>query len=175
MNEKRSRDMYKHLTVVALALALFLGASTANALDYKDWVPLLPESIGGLDKSGEPDGANVEKSGESLATVQQDYSNGSGEEVTLTIVAGGMSPQLQQFRAMKQFTMETEDKLVETLKVSGYESIFELNKQKNTGTLLIHVKEKTIVVIDSNTVKSKDSLTSLADDVPLSDIESQEY
>lgn len=57
MNEKRSRDMYKHLTVVALALVLFLGAATANALDYKDWVPLLPESIGGLDKSGEPDGA----------------------------------------------------------------------------------------------------------------------
>lgn len=167
--------MYKHLTVIALALVLLLGASTASALDYKAWVPLLPESISGLDKAGEPNGANMEKSGESWATVQQDYSDGSGEEVTLTIVAGGMSPQLQQFRAMKQFTMETGEKLVKTLKVSGYESILELKKQKKSGTLFIHVKKKTIVIIESNSVKNKDALISMADDVPLSDIESQKY
>ncbi|MEF8823109.1 MAG: hypothetical protein V5B78_02070 [Desulfohalobiaceae bacterium] len=167
--------MYKHLMVIPLALVFFLAASTANALDYTNWVPLLPESIGGLDKAGEPNGANVEKSGESWATVQQDYSDGSGEEVTLTIVAGGMSPQLQQFRAMKQFTMETGEKLVKTLKVSGYESIFELKKQKNSGTLLMHVKEKTLVIIESNSVTSKDALISLADDVPLSEIQAQEY
>jgi len=167
--------MYKHLTVIALALVLLLGASTASALDYKAWVPLLPESISGLDKAGEPNGANMEKSGESWATVQQDYSDGSGEEVTLTIVAGGMSPQLQQFRAMKQFTMETGEKLVKTLKVSGYESILELRKQKNSGTLLIHVNKKTIVVIESNSVKNKDELISMADDVSLSDIKSQKY
>ena len=167
--------MYKHLTVIALALVLLLGASTASALDYKAWVPLLPESISGLDKAGEPNGANMEKSGESWATVQQDYSDGSGEEVTLTIVAGGMSPQLQQFRAMKQFTMETGEKLVKTSKVSGYESILELRKQKNSGTLLIHVNKKTIVVIESNSVKNKDELISMADDVSLSDIKSQKY
>lgn len=167
--------MSRYLTVIALALVFFIGASTANALDYTKWIPLLPDSISGLEKAGDPEGANLEKGGESWATVQQDYSNGSKEEASLTIVAGGMSPQLQQFRAMKQFTMETGNKLVETLKVSEYDSIFELNKQNNSGTLLIHVKEKTLVVVESNSVKNKNELISLADDVPLSEIESQKH
>ena len=45
--------MRKYITVFLIAVGFILASSAANAFDYKEWLPLLPESIGGLDKKGE--------------------------------------------------------------------------------------------------------------------------
>ncbi len=161
---------FKFLTIPAAILCLLALSPIARAADYQDWIPLLPESIDGLDKSGSPDGATMGHGGKSWTTVRQGYSDSSGDDIRLTIIAGDMAPQLQQFQSMKHFSMETDDRLVQSAQLSGYNSVVELNKARGKGTLLIQVQDNTLVVIEADAVESKAELISLADHVPLSDI-----
>lgn len=165
------RRFHPQLILIGL-LCLVCMTSTTFAADYKNWIPLLPASINGHEKDGDPDGANMQSEGKSWSTLKQEYSDDSGEQIRLTIVSGSTAPQIQQFKALKQFTLETEEKLVETLQVSGNDAALELYKGGGEGNLLIAVHEKTIVVINADSVDSKDALISLTDDVPLSDIAS---
>lgn len=158
--------------IVTGIFCFLLFFSVANAADYKDWVPLLPESIGGYAKTGDPEGINMEQGGKSWSTVQQGYSDSSGEELSL-IVLSGTAPQLQQFQSMKQFSMQTEDRLVETAEVSGNQAVLEVYKGGGEGTIMIKVQEKMLVVIEAGSVAGKGELTSLAEDVPLADIAAQ--
>ena len=152
-------------------LCLVFMASTACAADYKDWISLLPDRIDGLGQSGDPDGMNVQSEGQSWSTLEQGYADGSGEkEIKLTIVSGSMAPQVKQFQAMKQFSMEDEEKVVETLEISGNDAVMELYKDGGKGNLLIAPQQKTIVIIQATSADNKEELVSLADDVPLSDI-----
>ncbi|MBS3809383.1 MAG: hypothetical protein KGY38_04430 [Desulfobacterales bacterium] len=79
--------MRKYITVFLIAVGFVLASSAANAFDYKEWIPLLPESIGGLDKQGEPEGMNMEKSWQSWSILKQQYSDGSGNDVLLSGIA----------------------------------------------------------------------------------------
>lgn len=156
---------------IFMTFFLMLVMSFATyALDYKNWIPVLPEKIGGLEKAAEPNGANVNQGKKSWATLQQRYSDNSGKSLQLTIVDGSISPQIQQFKSMKQFAVETENKVIESVEVSGYESVIELDKAEGGGSLLILVQENRVVAIEAGFVSSKKELISLADDVPLSKI-----
>lgn len=158
---------FKAILTGVLCLAFMLPS--VQAADYKDWVPILPEHIGGQQKAGEPNGANMESSGKSWSTLEQKYSDGSGESVTLTIVSGVMAPQVQEFQTMQQFSMETEKKFVETLQVSGNDAVLELYKDGGKGTLLVAPRQTTVLIIKVSSAESKEELISLADDVPFSD------
>jgi 16S rRNA A1518/A1519 N6-dimethyltransferase RsmA/KsgA/DIM1 with predicted DNA glycosylase/AP lyase activity len=74
---------------------------------------------------------------------------------------------------MKQFSMETEDRIIETAEVSGNQAVFEVYKGGGEGTIMIRVQEKMLVVIEVDSVAGKGELISLAEDVPLSDIAAQ--
>ena len=158
------------MTILISILCFVFLASPTSAAEYKDWIPLLPDRIDGLQRSGDPDGMNVQSEGRSWSTLEQGYGDGSREDIKLTIVSGSMAPQVQQFQAMKQFSMEDEEKIVESLEVSGNNAVMELYKDGGKGTLLIAPQEKTIVILQADSVESKEKLVSLADDVPLSEI-----
>jgi len=66
--------MHKYITIFMIAISLIIVSTAANAFDYKNWIPLLPESIGGIEKHGDPSGMNMEKSGQSWSLLRQKYS-----------------------------------------------------------------------------------------------------
>lgn len=154
-------------------LCVLLLSFSVFAADFESWIPILPETINGLEKADSPDGANVNKGGKSWTTLQQRYSGDSGKNLRLTIVDGSIAPQIQQFKSMKRFTVETENKLIESVDISGYESVIEIDKTGGSSSLLILVREERIVVIDTNAVSNKEELISLAEDISLSDIASK--
>ncbi len=46
--------MRKSIPILIIVLGFILASSSANAFDYKNWIPLLPENIGGMEKQGDP-------------------------------------------------------------------------------------------------------------------------
>lgn len=114
---------------------------------------------------------NMEDSGQSWSSLRQKYSDGDGNNVRLSIVTGSDAPGIREFKAMQKFNMETREKKVKTMNVSGYKSVLDFNKQGGQSNLLIAVQDKTLVVIDTKSFDDENDIISLADDVPLSDIE----
>ncbi|MCF8035777.1 MAG: hypothetical protein K9K62_02770 [Desulfobacteraceae bacterium] len=162
--------MRKYITVFLIAVSFILASSAANAFDYQDWIPLLPESIGGLDKQGEPEGMNMEKSGQSMSTLKQEYSDGSGNDARLTIVTGTNAPGVREFKTLQKFNMETDKRKVKTLDISGHKAVLDFNKKGGRSSLMIAARDKTLVVIESRSFDTEDALISMGKDVPLSKI-----
>ena len=162
--------MRKYITVFLIAVGFILATSAANAFDYKKWLPLLPESIGGLDKQGEPEGMNMETSGQSMSTLKQEYSDGSGNDARLTFVTGTNAPGVREFKTLQQFNMETGERKVKTLEISGHKAVLDLNKKGGRSSLMIAARDKTLVVIETSAFDTEDALISMGNDVPLSKI-----
>lgn len=163
-------EMRNRLAAFVIALSFLAVSSTANALDYESWVPLLPESIDGMKKEGAPQGLNTEKGGQAWSVLRQEYSGAEGGGARLSIVAGSQAPGITEFRKLQQLNMETKDKIVRSTNISGYKAVINLDKKGGMSHLFIAVKDNTVVIIDTAIVNNEEGLTSLADDIPLSEI-----
>ena len=163
--------MRKYMTVFIIALGFIIASSSAvNAYDYNDWVPLLPESIGGMVVQGDPEGANKERGGQFWSLLRQNYSDGDGNEMHLSIAAGPDAPGIREFETMQQFNLETEEKKVQTLDIEGYKAVLDFSKTGGKSNLLIAIHDETVVVIETASFDIEDDIVSLADDIPLSEI-----
>ena len=162
--------MHKSIIILITVLGFILASTAANALDYNDWIPLLPESIGGMEKQGDPEGINMERSGEAWSSVTQGYSDAEGNDARLKIVTGSDAPGIKEFQAMQKVSFENSEVEVKTLEISGYKAAIEFDKKGGKSHLLIAPQEETLVIIDSAAFDNKNDLISLADDIPLSEI-----
>jgi hypothetical protein len=165
--------MYGKGKILLLSVFLLSISVAVGATDYKSWLRLIPNTLGGLARSGEPDGMNMEMGGQSWSSLHQEYSNKSEKRISLTIVSGIVAPQAQAFQSMSHMQMETQDQVVETVKVSGYKSIFQLNKADKNGSLMISVNQQTLVIIEAEPITSEKELLPLAEEVPLEKIATQ--
>jgi hypothetical protein len=157
-----------------LALCLLLFSVTAGATDYKAWVPLLPDTLAGLTRSGKPDGINMEMSGQKWSSLHQRYSTDKGEKaIELTIVGGEAAPQLAQFQMMSSMKMETEDQIVKTVKVSGYKGLLNIEKKGRGTILMISLSDEMMVVIAAEAIKSEAEALKLAEHLPLAKFAAQ--
>ena len=159
--------------IILMATCLLLVSVWVGATDYKNWLPLIPETLGDLAKSGDPDVINMEMSGQSWSSLRQNYTDNSNKRASLTIVSGVIAPQAQAFQAMSHMQMETQDQIIKTVNVSGYKAIFQLNKANKNGGLMISLGEQTLVVIEGEPITSEKELTALAKEVPLKKIATQ--
>lgn len=156
--------------IIIFVLAFIFMPFPGHAFDYNNWILLLPDTIAGLNKQGDPEGMNMERGGESWSVLKQQYADDAGNDIDLSIVTGPNAPGIEQFESMQQFSAETAKKKVETLEISGYKSVLNLDKTGGKSSLLIAVQDQTLVIFETASFDSEDSLISLADDVPLSEI-----
>lgn len=162
--------MRKSVAIFMIALGFILASSAANAFDYRDWIPLLPESIGGLDKQGEPEGMNMEKGSQSWATVKQQYADEAGDALRVSIVTGTDAPVMKEFEALRKFTMETAERNVKTTEISGHKAVLSLHKKGGKSNLMIAPQKNTLVIIETDSFDSEKALVSLAEEVPIAGI-----
>jgi hypothetical protein len=163
----RIRNIF--IFIVALCVMLSASVAVAAGYDYKDMIPVLPDSIGGMAKSGDPDGANVETSGQTWAAVEQKYSDGEGR-IRLMIVAGAVAPQVQKFRELSLMEVETEEAILKSTEISGREAFFQIQKDRPGGTLGIAVRDDVVAAIETNQQTSENELISLGEEIPVEEI-----
>lgn len=160
----------KLLSISSIVLSLFfLLAPAALALDYNNWISLLPDSISGVAKSGEPQGMNMQSGQNEWSSLQQAYSD-DPRDIQVTIVSGATAPQVQTFENMPEFNMEDDEKIVKSTQASGHRAFLELSKTDGTGQLIVSAGERTIVIIEADPAEGEDTMTSIAAEIPISDI-----
>jgi hypothetical protein len=152
-------------------LCLFLLPTTAQALDYKAWLPILPDTVAGMARSGEPQGMNMEMGGQGWSSASQEYASKDHKKtLTFSVMAGMGSPQVQGYQAMATMAMqmETGDEIVKTVTVSGYKGMLTLDKKDNSGTLVIYLRNDMVAVLHVEPATQESHLTELAQQLPLS-------
>jgi hypothetical protein len=156
---------------VVLALCFLFLPEVAGALDYKTWFPILPQRLGSLQTSGEPDGMNMDMGGQQWSSVHQAYASQDGKtSAELTIMAGKTAPQAQAWQAMANMNMETEEQIMKTVDVGGYKGMLTLDKKDKTGTLMIPLKNDTVVVLHLEPASGETEIMQLGQQLPLAQI-----
>jgi hypothetical protein len=169
VHEERTCKMKK--VCVVFALCLLLLPAVAGALDYKAWFPLLPRTLGGMAPSGEPDGMNMDMGGQKWSSVHQEYASLDGKRsAELSIIAGKAAPQAQAFQAMANMNMETEDQVMKTVDVAGHKGMLTLDKKDKSGTLMIPLKNDTVVVLHLEPASGETEIMQLGQHLPLAQI-----
>ncbi len=171
INLMEALKMKLRLRVMIIGLCIGLMAGSAAAADYNNWLKLVPGKLGGMAKSGTPDGMNMNMNGQAWSSLQQKYENKS-KYVNLIIVSGLVAPQVQTFQMMTQMQMETQEQVIKTLTISGYKAIYQLDKNEKNGSLMISVSPETVVVLESSPVNNEKQMVDMAKDVPLAKIAS---
>jgi hypothetical protein len=153
--------------IAAGFLALFL-ATGVGAADYQTWVPLLPETLGGLPRMDQPEGLNMDASGQSWSSLIQEYARQEADRfLSLTLVSGDAAPEAQMFQAMSQMTMETSDQVIRSLRVGEYPALLQLDKANLSGSLIISVGPHSLVILQGEPMTAEADLTALAGEIPL--------
>lgn len=156
---------------IAAGLVVLLLAATVAAADYKTWIPLLPEQLGGLPRLDQPEGLNVGSGGQAWSTLTQEYArDDSDRSFSLVLVSGAAAPEAQAFEAMSQVPMETSDQVVKLVPVGEYRALLQLDKDSLSGSLIISVGPHSLVVLQGEPVAAEDELLQVAREVPLKKI-----
>ena len=156
---------------ILLVLSVLLIPLTAEAFDYKAWIPLLPHTLSDMVPSGEPDGMNMEMSGQKWSSLNQEYASRDGKKVAqLTIVAGQMAPQVQGYQSMAAMNMnvETDEQIIKTVTVSGKKSVLTLDKKSKSGILMIPLQQDMILSLTLEPAINEIDLTSPAQQIMIS-------
>jgi hypothetical protein len=156
---------------VFMALCFLFLPQVAGALDYKAWFPILPQSLGSMQTSGEPDGINMDMGGQQWSSVHQAYASQDGKtSAELTIMAGKAAPEAQAWQAMAKMNMETEEQMMKTVDVGGHKGMLTLDKKDKTGTLMIPLKNDTVVVLHLEPASGETEIMQLGQLLPLAQI-----
>lgn len=154
--------------LILIGICLLLLAGAVGAEDYKNWIPVLPDTVGGMAGAGKPDGMNMESDGQKWCMLHQQYGgNQSEKQVDLTLVWGGAAPFMANFQMMSKFEMETEEQVTKSVEVSGYKGVINLEKADQRGTLMLALDKETIVILEAAPTTKADQLFSVAKKLPL--------
>jgi hypothetical protein len=161
--------MYAKGKIVLVAVCLLLMSVAVGAIDSKSWLPFVPSTLGGLNASGPPVHVDMDMGTQSMHNLTQEYSDNSKRKISLTILSGAAA-QAQAQQSMSHVQIETQDQVVKTVNVSGYKSLFTLNKVSKNGTLIISLDTQTLVIIDAVPITTEKEMLPLAKEVPLKKI-----
>jgi len=160
--------------LILIGICLLLLAGAVGAEDYKNWIPVLPDTVGGMAGAGKPDGMNMESDGQKWCMLHQQYGgNQSEKQVDLTLVWGGAAPFMANFQMMSKFEMETEDQITKTIKVSEYKGVLNLEKPDKRGTLMVALSKELMIVMELVPATKAGDLIKLVEELPLDKFVSQ--
>lgn len=159
----------KRLSFV-LILGLLLVPAIASALDYKVWLPLVPETLDDMSRKGDPEGMNMEISGQKWASLCQEYSG--GEKSLNFCIFAGMAPQVMQYQSLfaMNMSMETPEQVMKTITVSGHNVLLILEKKEGNGTAVINLDNSLIAVLNVEYLITEEETTKLVETLPLSEL-----
>ena len=161
---------FKKIMLVICFILFTASVVVAADYDYKELIPVLPDSINEMSKTGEPDGANMETSGQHWSVVNQRYGDGSNH-INFFVVVGSSAPEIQKFQSLQQLNVETEESITRTLEISGKKALLNIKKDSSRGTLAIAVQDNALAVLETSYVENEEELLSLADDITIEKIE----
>lgn len=159
--------------LLGVGLVFLFGAQAVADTDYRDYLSALPESIQGMERSGEPEGVNRKGSDQDWSAVEQGYADDQGGEAHLTVMAGKIPPAYKQYKKMSQIHIENPESLSKSLEVSGYDGVITLDKTQEEGTVVFFLGPETLVVLEAEPVTGADELQALAQGLPLEAIDDQ--
>ncbi|MFV1985543.1 MAG: hypothetical protein ACC657_18485 [Thiohalomonadales bacterium] len=126
---------------IILTFVIFLAPGLSWALDYKDWLPLLPDEIGGLKTKAKDSGVNINAGGTIMSILTITYGEGDKKiDISITAEASGIPNKSAQTK--ERTIMETEDFVQKIIIIQGFIGLYMNNKSAKNHIIKINLNSK---------------------------------
>lgn len=130
------------------------GEEAKEVVDFRELKPLLPESIGGLERASH-DGKKVGAMGMNLSTAQAQYKDGD-ETLAISIIDfAGVSYFLASSAAWATMEIDEESDTgyKRTTMIDGYKAFEEYDNQKKNGQVSIIAEDRFIITVEGRNIE----------------------
>ena len=141
----------------------------AFAADYKDWIPHFPNELDGLKEVSKGDGINMSSGNETSTTFTKSYGTGDKEiGIVITYSSGGNEAGTQQ--GMANMSFETDELVMKSIKVQGFEGIYQNDKVSNSVSISLFMRGKAMLAFSAPGGKPQKHYIDLLDKINLKKI-----
>ncbi|HEB58551.1 MAG TPA: hypothetical protein ENJ01_04955 [Gammaproteobacteria bacterium] len=152
---------------------LFLLTSAVQAADYKAWLSLLPETVMGMTRAGEPDGANVTMGEMQNSSLTLRYRKGSGDHARhaeIMVIYDSSKSLIMPFSMVRDMRVETPQEIHKPTTLSGFDAIYQLDRQVPQNALIVILRPDLLINMTFQPPISEDAIMKFAAELPLAEL-----
>ena len=154
---------------VIINMVLFLASGISWAADYKDWLAHIPDELDGVKATSRGDGINLNTGDMKMSSLVKTYGDGD-KQMDIVIMSESSGEQVQAQKAMRQIKMETDDYVNKSIKIQGFDAIYQDDKTTNSVNIIVLLNDSTMLTFGANGGKSEKHYIDLLDEVNLKKI-----
>jgi hypothetical protein len=140
---------------VVLALIILITPGLSWAADYKDWLPHIPDKLGGLKATSEGDGMNMSSGGSAMSTLNKTYGSGN-KEINISIsYLHDSKRQTQALEPVEQMSMEMGGMVMKTIKIQGFDAVYQYIKAEKNSLITVNLKADATFILASSGIGAK--------------------
>ena len=134
--------------ILALMLVLSLSPALAFSTDFKDWLPYVPNSLGGKKMTGKDEAGNVSINGFTSSSLVRTYGS-EPDETILMIVWDPSGRQMMAVKMGMSLRFDTPEAIAKPITVQGFPTLFQFNAESGRGTLQILPTDTALVQLNA--------------------------
>lgn len=152
--------------ITLLAIIFFSLTTYSWAVDYKHWLAYLPDTLGGLSASTEPEGQNLGLSDGQTVMLTRTYGEGE-QQVELTIHYQGTRQEIPVQDQPESFSMESPEGYMKVFRLQGFNTVHTYEKASEDCRMHIHLRGKAVVTLSGKTRDAGRDFVKMASQLPL--------
>lgn len=151
------------------ALVLFFHVGTSWAVDYKEWIPYIPDEMDGLKAEPRKDGMNMEMGGQKTSSLTVTYVDGA-KQSKVSIMHSGDPGMVEGQRAIGSMSMETPDFVMKPVEIEGFKGSYHDDKQSKRVQIMLFLSDNALLIFDADGGKDEKHYTGLVKKINLKKI-----
>lgn len=150
----------------SVVLLLLLATSLCQAADYKQWLPLLPESAMGIPRSGDPEGTNVTMNDMENSSLTVRYRDGE-RSAEIMLIHDSSRSLIMPFEMVRDMRVETPEEIHLPTTLEGYQAIYQLDRPGNQTALIVILSPTMLIHVSFQPAPEKAALMKFVAGLPL--------
>jgi len=171
-NTMKLKNLFVLLVMICF-ISTTLSFAEQEKTDPVNWRKLVPflKDIKGWEAIDKAEGSTVTTQQFKMSEVEREYKSGD-KTLEIKIIDGANFPMAYAgFKAMKNFQIDTSEKLVKSIKIKEYPAVEEIEFNRKEARLLILIGDRFLVQMEENNVKNADELKKIAEILELKKLE----
>ena len=134
----------RYIKLLTPTLVLLLTPCVSWAVDYKDWLPLIPDTLDGLTVSAKDEGENLDLGVMNMSNFSRQYGEGD-KQINISIMYESSGEQIKAQNARTQKNIKLAELVQKRITIQGFESVYDHNKSVPYQRITVFLNDKAVI------------------------------
>ncbi|WP_455220895.1 hypothetical protein [Kaarinaea lacus] len=156
--------------LVFLAFIVFFAhVGISWAVDYKEWIPFIPDEMDGLKAQSKKDGMNMEMDGQKTSSLTVTYSEGV-KQSKVSVMYSGDPGMIEAQRSMGSMSLETPEFVMKPIEIEGFKGSYHDDKKSKRVQIMLFFNDNALLIFEADGGKDEKHYAGLVKKINLKKI-----